>query len=83
MAFMNPATSADGRYVVFQSDATTLSSPIADTNGQSDVFLYDAVSGATNLLSVSVGGTVGNGASANPLITRDGKWAFLGARHQT
>jgi Tol biopolymer transport system component len=77
LAYMSPSTSADGRYVVFQSDATTLSFPIPDTNSQSDVFLYDSVTGTTNLISISTQGTVGNGPSVSPTITPDGKWVFF------
>jgi RHS repeat-associated protein len=68
----NSYMSADGRYVVFQSDATTLVS--SDTNGTADVFLHDHLSGATTRVSVSSSGTQGNGASLDPAISADGRY---------
>ncbi len=43
--------SADGRYVTFQSDAALVG---ADTNGTSDVYVYDRVTHATERVSVGV-----------------------------
>lgn len=43
--------SADGRYVVFQSDATNLVAE--DTNGKADTFLYDRTTGETTRVSVA------------------------------
>src|SRR5687767_425822 len=44
-----PAMSADGRYVVFRSDATTFGS--TDTNGVGDIYQYDRTTGLFSLLS--------------------------------
>ena len=52
------ATSSDGRYVVFGSDATNLVP--GDTNGMTDVFLHDRSTGATTRLSLA-----SNGAQSN------------------
>ena len=48
----NPRISADGEAVVFESDATNLLAPGADTNGTRDVFY--AISPALNVVRASV-----------------------------
>lgn len=62
--------SADGRYVVFASDATNLVA--GDTNATRDIFLRDMTNDTTVRVSVSSGGTEGNGASRSPSISADG-----------
>jgi Tol biopolymer transport system component len=62
--------SANGRYIVFQSDASDLVP--GDTNGVSDIFLRDLLTGTTRLISVATDGGFGNGASSDPVITPDG-----------
>ena len=62
--------SADGRYVVFQSDASDLVP--GDTNGVSDIFLRDTFTGITVLISVAANGGCANGASTDPVMTPDG-----------
>ena len=57
------AISADGRYVVFNSDATNLVP--GDTNDRTDVFVRDRVIGETERVSVSSSGAQGN-ATAYP-----------------
>jgi hypothetical protein len=52
-----PAISRDGRYVTFTSHATNLVA--ADTNGASDVFVHDRVTGVTTRVSVSSTGAQG------------------------
>jgi len=61
-----PSISADGRYVAFYSEASNLVS--GDTNGATDVFVYDRRSGATKRVSVAAGGEEANGDSARPAI---------------
>jgi Tol biopolymer transport system component len=56
------AISADGRYVVFSSDATNLID--GDTNGVRDVFVHDQVTGETTRVSVASDGTQANNMSA-------------------
>ena len=53
--------SANGRYVVFQSDASDLVP--GDTNDASDIFVRDIFTGTTRLISVATDGGLGNGAS--------------------
>ncbi len=69
-----PAISADGRYVVFQTEASNLVP--GDTNGQSDVFLRDRQTGTTELVSMSSTEVQGNGASGEALsaISADGRF---------
>lgn len=50
--------SADGRFVAFGSDATTLVPD--DSNGTSDVFLHDRSTGVTTRVSVASDGTQGD-----------------------
>ncbi|HVY69138.1 MAG TPA: hypothetical protein VHH73_04385 [Verrucomicrobiae bacterium] len=65
--------SADGRYVVFQSDASNLVA--GDTNGVTDVFVRDLEAGTTTLVSGNQGG---NTISTQPLISANGRRvAFL------
>jgi Tol biopolymer transport system component len=56
-----PSTSADGRFVSFQTDASNLVA--GDTNGKSDVFVRDRALGTTERVSVGSGGTQSNGKS--------------------
>jgi Tol biopolymer transport system component len=68
--------SPDGRYVVFQSDASDLVAK--DYNYATDIFVRDLLAGTTVLASVSTSGTVGNGNSTSPVITPDGRYvAFI------
>jgi Tol biopolymer transport system component len=70
--------SADGRYVVFQSDASDLVP--GDTNGVTDIFLRDTYTGVTRLISVAADGGFANGASTDPVMTPDGTCvAFISA----
>jgi len=72
------AISADGRYVVFTSDATNLVP--GDTNNAADVFAHDRTTGATTRLSTNSGGAQAGGASRLPSISSDGRFvAFQSA----
>jgi hypothetical protein len=67
----DPAISANGRYVAFYSDATTLVP--GDTNGRFDVFVHDLLTGETTRESVLTGGgEAPDGDSALPVISSDG-----------
>jgi len=59
---VNPAVSADGRFVAFASDSTDLVA--SDTNGFHDVFVRDLTTGHTEIVSVNPSGSSGNGPSA-------------------
>lgn len=71
----NHKISANGRYIVFESEASDLVSQ--DNNGVSDVFRYDLVTGSMRLVSVTPSGTSGNGPSYGPSISADGRRVFF------
>ena len=68
----HPSVSGDGRFVAFSSAATNLVA--GDTNGLSDVFVRDRLTGTTEIASVSSGGQQGNGLSLEPCISADGRF---------
>ena len=67
--FTFPSISSDGRYVAFNSMASTLVA--GDTNGTMDVFLYDRDTGEVTLVS---SGSVANGTSFFPSVSSDGRY---------
>ena len=70
--------SANGRFVAFASTATNLVP--TDTNGVQDIFVWDAESGAIQLVSVGHDGSPANGDSTEPVISDDGRYvAFSSA----
>ncbi|WP_217922226.1 TolB family protein [Miltoncostaea oceani] len=67
-----PDISGDGRLVAFQSSADNLSAEDDDT--VEDVYLRDLAAGTTTLLSRGAGaGPAGDGPSAAPVISNDGR----------
>ncbi len=64
--------SADGRYVAFESQASSLVS--GDTNGIYDIFVHDRQTGQTARVSVTSDGAQGNGESEGPFISADGRY---------
>jgi Tol biopolymer transport system component len=62
--------SANGRYVIFQSDAANLVA--GDTNRVADVFVHDFASGVTTRVSVGAHGQA-NGASGFSTISANGR----------
>jgi len=71
-------TSADGHLMAFQSDATDLVAGVYDSNKASDVFVRNLQTGATELVSATPGGNVGNNSSFDPIISPNGRYvAFL------
>lgn len=71
----NPLLSADGRYVLFESDASDLVA--GDNNNARDVFRRDLQTGATILASSSVSGAAANSGSSAQAISSDGKRALF------
>ena len=66
-----PSISDNGRYVVFETNATNLS--FNDKNDYlRDVFLWDQQTGQITLVSKSITGETGNGESYEPVISGDG-----------
>lgn len=70
-----PSISGDGRHVAFYSEASDLVS--GDTNGATDVFVYDRRSGALKRASVAAGGDDGNGDSLRPALDASGRLAVF------
>ncbi|MEW6741543.1 MAG: hypothetical protein AB1486_02195 [Planctomycetota bacterium] len=68
----DPSLSADGRFVAFWSRASNLIAD--DTNGADDVFVHDVQTASTTRVSVSSVGDEGNGVSANPSTSADGRF---------
>ena len=70
-----PAISDDGRFAVFQSNASDLVA--GDGNAAADIFLRDTLDGSTTLISVASNGTQGNGASGQAQISGDGRYVVF------
>jgi len=66
------AFSADGRYVVFASDASNLVA--GDTNGTRDIFRKDLLTGHTDRVSTNADGWQVTGDSSNASISSDGRY---------
>ncbi len=69
--------SADGRFVAFLSRADCLVSD--DTNGCSDVFVYDRITGKTERVSVSSDGIQSDGDSVSLSISANGRSIAFGS----
>lgn len=67
----NPALSTNGQVVAFQSAAANLVA--GDTNGRSDIFVHDRKLGTRVRVSVDSNGMQGNGHSAVPALSANGK----------
>jgi len=71
-----PDISADGRYVVFASNSTNLSSK--DSDAFADIFVKDRQTGATKLVSTASDGTPGNDTSYGAaVISPDGRYVVF------
>ncbi len=70
-----PEISGNGQFVTFVSTATTLGP--GDTNGETDVFVRDLVTGTTERVSLTAGGAEGDSATnqgvSDPSISADGR----------
>lgn len=78
-ASSSPSVTADGRFVVFASEANNLVK--GDSNGWSDIFLRDTCIGDSSAcaphtvrLSIGVDGAESNGPSFAPAISPDGRF---------
>jgi len=70
-----PSISADGRYVVFPSEASNLVT--GDTNGFGDIFLHDTETGITSLVSIASDGTQGNDNTERHDFSADGRYVVF------
>jgi Tol biopolymer transport system component len=72
-----PAISADGRYIAFDSTASNLVDDDTNECGPvhcSDIFVRDRQTGTTTRVSVASNGTQGDGWSAEPSLSADGRY---------
>ena len=67
-----PALSADGRLVAFQSNAENLVP--GDTDGRADVFVHDRTTGKTTRVSVGSDGAQANGNNHSFALSADGRF---------
>ncbi len=67
--------SADGRYVVFQSDASNLT--VGDDDARADVFLRDTTEDATKLISTDRDGITLKAYNGKPSISADGRYVVF------
>src|SRR6266571_2943311 len=74
-----PMLSGDGRFVTFSSGAANLVA--GDTNGRSDIFVHDRMTGETTRVSVAADGAQGdNNSIGTAAISADGRFvAFASA----
>ena len=76
--FFETSISSDGRFVAFASKAKGLVS--GDNNNATDIFVYDALTETTKLVSRAENGQQGNGGSSGGSISDDGRYvAFASA----
>jgi Tol biopolymer transport system component len=73
-----PTITPDGRYVAFQSQATTLVPH--DTNRSLDVFVRDRQTGSVERVSVASNGEQGDADSEAPSISSDGRYVAFHSR---
>ncbi|MEA2000619.1 MAG: putative Ig domain-containing protein [Actinomycetota bacterium] len=74
-----PSLSADGRLVVFLSQATNVVP--GDENGKTDVFLYDRLTGSIERLNYKYDGSeFDDSTSGPPLISADGRFVQFHTR---
>jgi hypothetical protein len=75
--YSDVSISADGRYVAFVSNSSTLVA--GDTNSANDVFVKDLVTGQVTRVSVNSNGVQGNAGSGDdrPQISADGRYVLF------
>jgi len=71
-----PDISADGRYVVFTTNATNFSPSDTDA-AYADIYLRDRTAGTTTLVSVSSSGVKGDRGSDMPAISATGRYVVF------
>ncbi len=73
---LESVVSGNGQWVAFTSDATDLVAGGTDLNGQSDVFLFDRISGQTLLVSraANTAATAASQRSGEAALSADGRY---------
>lgn len=77
-ASFSPSVSADCQLVAFQSAASNLVPD--DTNGVSDIFIYNRATGLTTRINIAADGSQGNGFSVTPAMSADGRCVAFATR---
>lgn len=77
-ASFRPAISANGRFVVYESDAHNLVA--GDTNGVRDIFVHDGLTGETTRVSVASNGAQANGNSFLASVSAGGRYVVFGSQ---
>jgi hypothetical protein len=72
---VHPKISTDGRYIAFDSTASTFAA--GDALNTWDVFVHDRTTGTTTIASVSSNGVIGNGVSSQVDISGDGRYTYF------
>ena len=70
-----PAISGDGRYIAFQSTASNLVA--GDSEGRTDIFLRDMLTGVTERISVASDGSPAERNSGYPDLSDDGRYVIF------
>lgn len=75
----SPDISADGRYVAYASAATDLVAGATDANNTTDVFLFDAQTATTTLVShvYTSPTTTATGGAGRPAISANGQYVLI------
>lgn len=73
-----PSISSTGRYVSFQSDATTLT--VNDANGVTDIFVADLMTNLTTLVSKSTSGQPADGSCDWASLSGNGAYVVFNSR---
>jgi WD40-like Beta Propeller Repeat len=69
-----PSLSADGRFIVFDSNATNL---VAGGTSTTNVFMHDVQTGVTTLVSLTNSGTQANNSSGYAMVSGDGRYTVF------
>ena len=72
-----PVISTDGRFTVYESTGSLVP---GDTNGASDIFLYDRTFSSTTRVSIQTGGGQSNGASEEPSLSDSGRFIVFSSQ---
>jgi hypothetical protein len=71
----NSSLSSDGRFIVFESDASNLVA--SDTNGGRDIFLRDRITGNVRMISTSSADAQGTSPSTTPELSYNGNYVVF------
>lgn len=70
----NPKISADGRYIVFESQANNLVNGLSINSTTQHIYRYDTLTDQTILISKAKNGTPGDADSSSPVVSYNGRY---------